>query len=191
MAIVAAFPVFRPSLVIARRPNGPTRLGGSHRQPNFVPKFGALVTAIRNSRSIPRPPQDGFQRKGHSPSFGRFRGDWGGGIETPPEFFFGGLGVYSFNSERIHPRCRQASLAAPPGGASYLGHGLRRPNSILEFGASLRDAVPCGIAHRARPTRFSKTPYSFSPVRPSRTRRSAIMAMNSELVGLPLVLETV
>ena len=84
---------------------------------------------------VSRPPPPGRVSKGGPlPPCGRFKGVWGK-YEIPPEFFFGGLGVYSFNSERIHPQMPPSILgtpgrpASPPQGA--LSHFLLfRPPSM-------------------------------------------------------------
>ena len=43
---------------------------------------------------------------------------------------------------------RHAGVVVPYGGRGngtpYLGHGLRQPNSVPEFGASVRVVVRCG-----------------------------------------------
>ena len=54
--------------------------------------------------------QDGFQRKGCGPSFGRFKEGLGGKSKSLPEFFLGIVKGDSFNSERI-PLDRQRALA--------------------------------------------------------------------------------
>ena len=84
--------------------------------------------------------------------------------------------MYSFNLERIHPQRQRAPARSPHSPP----RGRQKPTGF--------PGTPGGVSEPRCP---QGRPYSFSPVRPSRTRRSAIMAMNSELVGLPLVLETV
>ena len=116
----------------------------------------ARARLSKNSRKL----RKGFQRKGRSPSFGRFKGGWG---------------VF-FSFEKNTPQRQRAPARSPHSPP----RGRQKPAGF--------PGTPGGVSEPRCP---QGRPYSFSPVRPSRTRRSAIMAMNSELVGLPLVLETV
>ena len=58
-------------------------------------------------------PRDGFQRKGRSPSFGRFKEGLGGKSKSFPEFFFGIVKGDSFQIKRI-PLDRQRAPARSP-----------------------------------------------------------------------------
>ena len=72
-----------------------------------------------------------FPKEGPKPFLWSSEGS-GGKYEIPPEFFFGGLGVYSFNLKRIHPQMPPSILGThrpvglPRGGfpASQMGRGL-------------------------------------------------------------------
>ena len=85
-----------PNLVShkAKRPESPQ-----------APRSG-LPSPVPPSPVTPAPlstPPGWFPKEGPKPFLWSWEGS-GGGIETPPEFFFGGLGVYSFNLKRIHPQ---------------------------------------------------------------------------------------
>ena len=57
-------------------------------RPNVPRKARSEASAPRLPK-IPRTPRDGFQRKGRSPSFGRFKEGLGGKSKSLPEFFLG------------------------------------------------------------------------------------------------------
>ena len=93
-----------------------------------LPRGGTEPAPYRSTENTlktapPVPPRDGFQRKGRSPSFGRFKEGLGGKSKSLPEFFLGSARGYSFNSERIPPRklpifigtIAPAGTAGPPG----------------------------------------------------------------------------
>ena len=81
------------------------------------------------------PPPGGFPKGGRGPPLVVSRGS-GGKSEIPPEFFFGGLGVYSFNSERIHPQMPPSILGTPGRSASPHRGRLTQPSSEGRFSAS-------------------------------------------------------
>ena len=183
--IAATAPFAQGSLAL--RGNGRTSPGHRSAQQPQAPKLPALVPRLnvlrncaqRSARArfpeISRDPGKVSKGRAEALPLVVSRGS-GGKFEIPPEFFFGGLGVYSFNSERIHPQRQRAPARSP----HRPPRGRQKPTGF--------PGTPGGVSEPRCP---QGRPYSFSPVRPSRTRRSAIMAMNSELVGLPLVLETV
>ena len=94
----------------------------------FVPVLTSFVMESPVTR-------DGFQRKGRCPSFGRFKVGLGGKSKSLPEFFFGGLGVYSFNLKRIHPQM-PPSILGTPGWSTGRGTPSRR---------ALRSAAGAGV----------------------------------------------
>ena len=53
--------------------------------PSQRPPQGAQRSARARLSEIPRNPRKSFQRKGRSPSFGRFKGGQGGKYEIPPD----------------------------------------------------------------------------------------------------------
>ena len=60
------------------------------------------------------------------------------GVWLPPAKFRNGIcggGVWS-------PRPTGATQVVPSDGPPYLGHGLRRPNSVPKFGASVKSSAP-------------------------------------------------
>ena len=99
------------------------------------------VSARRSARArlseIPRNPRKSFQRKGRSPSFGRFKGGQGGNSKSPLNFSSGVWGMYSFNLERIHPQMPPSILGTPwpPGQLPRRGVG---------------DAASCRMSRRGR-----------------------------------------
>ena len=97
----------------ARRPiprESPTR-GGTEPAPYRPTESPQSNTPVTVPPSIP-----GMVSKGraHGPFLWAFQGGLGGNLAIPPEFFFGGLGGYSFNSERIHPQMPQVITCSPP-----------------------------------------------------------------------------
>ena len=118
----------------ARRPiprESPTR-GGTEPAPYRPTESPQSNTPVTAPPSIP-----GMVSKGraHGPFLWAFQGGLGGNLAIPPEFFFGGLGVYSFNSERIHPQMPQV-ITCPPWPVGQPPRRNRKPPIFI--GSSLR-----------------------------------------------------
>ena len=101
----------------------------------------SLASAQRSARA--RPPEIprtlGMVSKGRAAALPLVvsRGP-GGKSEIPPEFFFGGLGVYSFNLKRIHPQMPPSILGTP--GWSACPPAARR---VVVPYAPLSGNIPC------------------------------------------------
>ena len=88
------------------------------------------------------------------------RGLSGGKFEIPPDnLSWGARGdILLIRKEYPFASRRPSSAALPPtragisGGTPYLGHGLRRPNSVPEFGASVKSSYPTKF-RRSEPSR--------------------------------------
>ena len=93
------------------------------RPPQPPPRSGTEPAPYRPTESpqrtppvtVPPPtPGGGIPKEGPQlPAFGRFKGGTGGKFAIPPKSFFGGLGMYSFDSKRIHPQLPQVITCSP------------------------------------------------------------------------------
>ena len=142
----------------ARRPiprESPTR-GGTEPAPYRPTESPQCNTPVTAPPSIP-----GMVSKGraHGPFLWAYQGGLGGNLAIPPEFFFGGLGVYSFNSERIHPQMPQVITCSPsPPERRALPAPLRGQKPPGFPGASRLPAAPARGARSPHPSgnRFPK-----------------------------------
>ena len=110
----------------AKRPHGS--------QPHTAPHPGRdrarpLPSYRKYSKnSTPVPPRDGIQRKGpQALPLVVSRGSRGEIPKSPRESFFGGLGVYSFDSKRIHPRMPPSILGTPGWSTGHRRRGVVTP----------------------------------------------------------------
>ena len=118
------------------------------------------VSARRSARArlpeIPRNPREGFQRKGRSPSFGRFKGVWGE-IRNPPRIFLRGSGGVFFQFGKNtspdaakHPWHPPGPPVNSLGGASETPHPAECPDgdapSILPLRAYKKAALSGGFS---------------------------------------------
>ena len=144
---------------------------------------------------VPRPPR-GIPKGGARPPFGRFKVGLGGKSKSLPEFFFGGVGVYSFNSERIHPHWRRASparpAARPVGGPPAPARGRPGPSpSLCGFQCYSFITLPPGLLQFGLPSaimRFEREREAPRPRSPEqiRVRHATVCAPEQASAAPPI-----
>ena len=108
----------------------------------------------------PRTLRVGFQRKGRSPSFGRFKGVPGGNSKSPRESFLGSARGYSFDLKRISSRKPPTFVGGspPPQGAVHQASDrrIKPPDAIRPSPGLPRHPWPVG-----QPPRRGRKPPTF------------------------------